>query len=372
MILNFNYASCLGNNKNTLYPHEAHVTNIDELKKVVERDYVLYKFKNNRRSINNFLYADYLAFDLDNDHSDEAKDWITTNDIKQAFPDVSFVAITSRHHNLVKGKRSARPRFHVIFEVDRINDAKVLVDMIHKVNDIFPFFDIAAMDAGRFFYGSMNSKFVWFNGKRTLSDYLKEINTLDESLKAFEEYCETGIPYQIIESSSRNRRDKSFEKALNTLHVYSTELGITLVSEPIDDKTNEIPVGQQVLSKMDLRGKVITCDALNTQKELTEIITKSHGEYVLPVKENQKKLKEDIELYFDERIDKTKVLYKKELDKESSKIVIREYYLSPEISWCYETDKWTNIQGFGMVHKTVENLITKETSEEKKIFYFII
>ena len=169
-------------------------------------------------------------------------------------------------------------------------------------------------------------------------------------------------------SSSRNRRDKFFEKALNTLHVYSTELGITLVSEPIDDKTNEIPVGQQVLSKMDLRGKVITCDALNTQKELTEIITNSHGEYVLPVKENQKKLKEDIELYFDERIDKTKVLYKKELDKESSKIVIREYYLSSEISWCYETDKWTNIQGFGMVHKTVENLITKETSEEKRYF----
>ena len=169
-------------------------------------------------------------------------------------------------------------------------------------------------------------------------------------------------------SSSRNRRDKDFIKALNTMHVHSTELGITLVSEPIENKTNEIPVGRKILQTMDLRGKVITCDALNTQKELTEIITKSHGEYVLPVKENQKNLKDDIELYFKEGFDKTKVLYKKEKDKESSKIVTREYYLSPEVTWCYEVDKWTNIHGFGMIKKTVEDLITKEISEEKRYF----
>lgn len=169
-------------------------------------------------------------------------------------------------------------------------------------------------------------------------------------------------------SSSRNRRDKAFVKALNTLHVHSTELGITLVSKPIEDKTNEIPVGQKILSTLDLQGKVITCDALNTQRELTEIITKSHGEYVLPIKNNQENLKSDIELYFKEGFDKTKVLYKKELDKESSKIVTREYYLSPEVNWCVEIDKWSNIHGFGMIHKTVENLITKEITEEKRYY----
>lgn len=169
-------------------------------------------------------------------------------------------------------------------------------------------------------------------------------------------------------SSSRNRRDKDFIEALNTLHVQSTELGITLVSEPIEDKTNEIPVGQKVLSTMDLSNKVITCDALNTQKELTDIITKSNGEYVLPVKENQKNLKEDIELYFKGGFDKTDVLYKKEIDKESSKIVTREYYLSSEVSWCYEVNKWCNIQGFGMIHKTIENLITKEITYENRYY----
>lgn len=87
-----------------------------------------------------------------------------------------------------------------------------------------------------------------------------------------------------------------------------------------------MPVGQKILSTLDLQGKVIICDALNTQRELIEIITKSHGEYVLSIKNNQENLKSDIELYFKEGFDKTKVLYKKELDTKSSKIVISEYY----------------------------------------------
>lgn len=42
--------------------------------------------------------------------------------------------------------------------------------------------------------------------------------------------------------------------------------------------------------------------------------------------------------------------------------------LSPEVNWCVEIDKWSNILGFGMIHKTVENLITKEITEEKRYY----
>ncbi len=173
---------------------------------------------------------------------------------------------------------------------------------------------------------------------------------------------------KISKSSSRQSRGKEFIKALNTLHVQSTELGITLISKQIDDKTNEIPIGQEIFKCMDLTSKVITCDALNTQRELTEIITNNHGHYVLPVKENQKLLHDDIELYFKEGFSKTNVLYEKEIDKESSKVVTREYYLSSEVSWCYEIDKWTNIQGFGRIHKTIENLKTGEIKTEDRYY----
>lgn len=42
MILKFNYANCLENAKNTIYPNEANVSNIDEVRKVINKDYVLY------------------------------------------------------------------------------------------------------------------------------------------------------------------------------------------------------------------------------------------------------------------------------------------------------------------------------------------
>lgn len=54
---------------------------------------------------------------------------------------------------------------------------------------------------------------------------------------------------------------------LNKLNVQSTEYGITLSSTRIDEKTNEIPEAQKVLKSLDLRGCIVTADALNTQKE---------------------------------------------------------------------------------------------------------
>lgn len=163
--------------------------------------------------------------------------------------------------------------------------------------------------------------------------------------------------------SDKHNRDGSFIKSLNTLHVYSTEYGLTIASIPIEDKTNEIPVGQDFFSKMNLKGKIVTCDALNTQKELTKIITKNMGDYVLPVKENQKELKEQIELYFNDP-SKQYLLEEKEIDKEASKIVTRRYYLTSEVFWCSDIDKWSNIKGFGRVNRKIENLLTGEISNE--------
>lgn len=167
--------------------------------------------------------------------------------------------------------------------------------------------------------------------------------------------------------SNKRSRDGTFVKSLNTLHVYSTEFGLTLASLPIEDKTNEIPVGQAFFSKLNLSGKVVTCDALNTQKELTKIIFRNHGNYVLPIKENQKELKEQIELYFEDP-DKRYLLEEKEIDKEASKIVTRKYYLTSEVFWCKDIEKWSNVQGFGRVNRKVENLLTGEVTSEDTFY----
>ena len=108
----------LNRNDNCEYPHSYTATDAAMLKKLVEKDHVFISFKNNYRNKTNFQYTDSLVSDCDNDHSDKEDDWITPEKIKAAFPDVSFVVYTSRHHMKWKGNKSPRPRYHVIFFIE--------------------------------------------------------------------------------------------------------------------------------------------------------------------------------------------------------------------------------------------------------------
>jgi predicted transposase YbfD/YdcC len=55
-------------------------------------------------------------------------------------------------------------------------------------------------------------------------------------------------------------------------------------------KANEVPVAAVVLGRLDLRGKVVTADALHTVRATAGLIREGGGEFVLPVKENRRSL----------------------------------------------------------------------------------
>ena len=70
------------------------------------------------------------------------------------------------------------------------------------------------------------------------------------------------------------------------LSVVSHELGITLTQRSVSDGTNDIPISTEILKAFDVRGKVITTDALLTQRAFCEKVVEMGGDYVLPVKKN--------------------------------------------------------------------------------------
>ena len=73
-------------------------------------------------------------------------------------------------------------------------------------------------------------------------------------------------------ASKRVSGSKGEIKALHTLNLYSSGCGFCIGQEFIKEKTNEIPAGPVLLGKMDLKGKIVTWDALNTQKETVESV----------------------------------------------------------------------------------------------------
>ncbi len=83
------------------------------------------------------------------------------------------------------------------------------------------------------------------------------------------------------------------------LSVVTHQLGITLTQRPVSDKTNEIPIASRILEAFDVAGKVVTTDALLTQRLFCQDLCDADAEYVMPVKENQPNLLEDIRSVFE-------------------------------------------------------------------------
>ena len=183
-------ANCRGDATNCMYPHRIEVTDEASAVAAFSRDFVCAEYRNNYRSNDNFLVSNTLPMDCDNDHSDDPALWITAEDIADFFPDVTYIIHYSRHHMKPKGERSSRPRFHVIFLIDPVNDPVAYVQMKQRVEEAFPFFDTDAMDAARFLFGTENAEVEFHPGTITLNAYLEEY----ESEVAFSEMESTTIP----------------------------------------------------------------------------------------------------------------------------------------------------------------------------------
>jgi predicted transposase YbfD/YdcC len=82
------------------------------------------------------------------------------------------------------------------------------------------------------------------------------------------------------------------------LSVLAHRLGLTLTQQAVAAKTNEIKEVETVLGHIVLKGRVVTMDALLTQRQVAQTIVDAGGDYVMIVKENQPQLKADIELVF--------------------------------------------------------------------------
>ena len=78
-------------------------------------------------------------------------------------------------------------------------------------------------------------------------------------------------------------------QGLQIANAYSVRDGRWLGSEPVAEKSNEIPAVQELLRRMEIEGSLVTADALNTQTETARIIVQDRGaDYLFTVKGNQK------------------------------------------------------------------------------------
>ena len=164
---------------NTNYLNPIEVDDIETFKSICTHDYVCASYKNNYRCKANFLSANCVPFDIDNDHSDSKDDWLDVKDVADFFYGVPFIVQYSRHHMKQKDNKSPRPRFHVIFPIDEIANEEDYRNLKVKIHSIFPYVDEKALDSARFFYGTDNPEVDYVDGYRSLTNFLKELDEAD-------------------------------------------------------------------------------------------------------------------------------------------------------------------------------------------------
>jgi predicted transposase YbfD/YdcC len=81
--------------------------------------------------------------------------------------------------------------------------------------------------------------------------------------------------------------------------AWVSENQLVLGQQRVDDKSNEITAIPELLAALDITGCIVSIDAMGTQTDIAKKIVKAKADYILPVKENQGTLYEDMALLFD-------------------------------------------------------------------------
>ena len=166
-----------------------------------------------------------------------------------------------------------------------------------------------------------------------------------------------------------NKRKES--RPSHIVSAWCREDGFCLGQRAVEEKSNEITAIPELLDKIQIKGQVVTIDAMGTQTALAEKIQKKRADYVLALKGNQGNLHEDVKLYLtDPEVKQTLRMsgqYKRTVEKARSQIEIREYYQTENISWLTCKKEWKGLKSIGMEEKTIR----KDGLEKKEYRFFI-
>jgi predicted transposase YbfD/YdcC len=115
----------------------------------------------------------------------------------------------------------------------------------------------------------------------------------------------TGVDQPVFAVDGKTaRRSHDHKKGLGALHavsVWASQYGLSLGQVACDEKSNEITAIPELLRLVDIKGTIITIDAMGTQKAIAAQIIDSKADYVLALKGNQESLHQAVIDYLNEQ-----------------------------------------------------------------------
>lgn len=157
------------------------------------------------------------------------------------------------------------------------------------------------------------------------------------------------------------------KKAVHMISAWANQAKIVLGQKATEEKSNEITAVPMLLDLLNIKGCIITADAMSCQKAIVEKITEKEADYVLGLKNNQATLCEEACDYFKAAMDRPTLFppmskYPTE-EKGHGRIEKRTYYLITDREQLDRFPEWQNLNGIGIMESEVtsKDIITKET-----------
>jgi predicted transposase YbfD/YdcC len=162
---------------------------------------------------------------------------------------------------------------------------------------------------------------------------------------------------------------ESLKGMAHMLHAWSVENGLCIAQQAVKDKSNEITALKPLLEMLDLKGCIVTVDAIHSHKKTAALISEKEGTYALPIKDNEKNFKEEIETLF---ADAFKNEFKgfdadhfKTLEKEHGRIEERNYWVL-DATDLPSVKEWSNLKAVALCQR--ERTLKGKTTLEK-VYY---
>ncbi len=142
--------------------------------------------------------------------------------------------------------------------------------------------------------------------QEALQGWLEEVaGALRVTLPAWEKAVlpedQIAVDGKTVRGASARREGGKGEAGAGVLHLvaaYGPALKTVLDQVASEGKGRELAAVKLLLGQLELKGRVITADALATQREVCEVVTAGEGDYLLPVDGNQPSLLADIQEAF--------------------------------------------------------------------------
>jgi predicted transposase YbfD/YdcC len=157
--------------------------------------------------------------------------------------------------------------------------------------------------------------------------------------------------------------------ALEMVSVWASENELVLGQDRIDEGTNEITVIPELLRLLDLKGSIVTIDAIGCQTEIAQAILDQNADYVLALKANQERLFEDVKAAFEKTVPAIPTDYHRTVNKGHGRIETRDCWAlsDPDIlTYIIDYKEWPGLHS--LIKVTSDRQIDGQSTHATRYF----